>query len=219
MRILETKVFQFGELSDSAKEKAREWYRRCQDGDNFYAESVYEDAAQIADLMGLDIRTRRVNLRGGGTRYDPCIYYRGFSSQGDGACFEGAWRAGDVKVGGVKDYASQDAELHRIAKEFEDIAKAFPNGYFKVAHSGHYYHEHCTSFDFELSPDLDDDAGRTNEASIEEAEEALKEAAKDFMRWIYKSLEQAWEWENADEQVDESIIANECEFEEDGTRA
>ena len=50
------------------------------------------------------------------------------------------------------------------------------------------------------------------------SETDLTEAARDFMRWIYRQLEAAYEWENAVEQVDDSIRANEYEFTEDGER-
>ena len=215
MKTIQINIFQFSELSDSAKDKAREWYREGQQDDNYFSESVYEDAASIAALMGLDIRQRKAKLMGGGIRIAPSIFYMGFWSQGDGACFEGTWRADDVKVGGVIGYAPQDAELHRIAKEFEDVAAAFPAAYFKVEHYGHYYHENCTKFSFELWTG-DGDAQEPSDEAIAGAEDALEEAAKDFMRWIYKALEAAYDWDNADAQVDESIIANEYEFTEDG---
>lgn len=217
MKTISINIFQFGELSDEAKEKARGWYRRGNAGDNYFAESVYEDAASIADLMGLDIRQRKAKLMGGGIRMEPSIFYSGFCSQGDGACFEGTWRADNVKFGGDIT-APQDAELHRIAKEFEEVAKAFPNAFFSVKHSGHYYHENCTDFSFELFTGDGDDQG-PSEDTITEAEDALKEAVKDFMRWIYKALEAAYDGDNADAQVDENIIANEYEFTEDGERA
>lgn len=46
MKIIETVVYEFDELSDKAKEKAREWYR---DGalDYEWWESTYEDAERI----------------------------------------------------------------------------------------------------------------------------------------------------------------------------
>ena len=56
MKTIETTVCEFAELSESAKDKAREWYR---DGalDYDWWESTYEDAARIGlkiDGFGLD---------------------------------------------------------------------------------------------------------------------------------------------------------------------
>ena len=54
MRIIETKAFQYDELSDAAKEKARDWYRSASAGDDFWSESVLEDDAEVnAELESL----------------------------------------------------------------------------------------------------------------------------------------------------------------------
>lgn len=56
MKIIETKVYTFDELSDSAKEKAREWYRNnCLDYEWF--DLIYDDAKSIGlklTTFGLD---------------------------------------------------------------------------------------------------------------------------------------------------------------------
>jgi len=223
MRTIETTVFKFTELGDAAKEKAREWYRRGLDWDNYFAESVIEDAAQIAEMMGLDLRKRSVRLMGGGTRLKPAVYWSGFSSQGDGACFEGTWRASAVKPGAVAAHvgdSEQCQEVKRIAGEFEKLAKEFPEASFRVNHRGHYSHENCTEFNFNF-PDANDgeDWPEGSREQWQKACDHLEETAKDFMRWIYRQLETEYDYARSDEQVDESIIANEYEFTEDGERA
>lgn len=40
-----------------------------------------------------------------------------------------------------------------------------------------------------------------------------------FADWIYRQLETEYDYQNSDEQVDESIIANEYEFTEEGKPA
>src|SRR3954466_15035963 len=108
-------LYKFGELSEDAKEKARQWYREADDGDNFWSESVIEDAATIADLMGIDLRQRPVKLMNGGTRYEPAIYWSGFWTQGSGACFEGTYTYKKGSAKAVRDYAPKDEALHAIA--------------------------------------------------------------------------------------------------------
>ena len=83
-----TTVYQFPELSDAAKEKARSWYRELGPHDDWW-DAVYEDFERICDILGVRLKTRPVRLMGGGTREKPCIWFSGFWSQGDGACFEG----------------------------------------------------------------------------------------------------------------------------------
>lgn len=226
MRTKETTVYQFDELSDRAKERARDWYRNASANDfsDYQAESVLEDAARMADLLGINLRTRTVQLMGGGTRQEPQIYYSGFWSQGDGACFVGtyAYRKGSVKAiaseapaewkdqqtGEVKRDES-NAKLNRIAQELQ----ALQSQYFyrltaNVAHTGRYSHEHSTTIEV---------YNGENEAD-EQTSEALADLLRDFMRWIYRALEAEYEYQNSDETIDENIRANEYEFDEDGNR-
>lgn len=116
--IKETRVFQFSELSESAKQTALEAQARYE-SEVLDVECVYDDAATIADLFGLDLNTKNVKLMGGGTRLDPCIYYSGFSSQGDGACFEGCYEYAKGGLKAVKEYAPLDTELHRIVSDLQ----------------------------------------------------------------------------------------------------
>lgn len=229
MQIIETKIYTYNELSDKAEEKARDWFRESSAGDEFGADCVFEDAADIADMLGIDIRQTRIKRLAdykGAPEYKPTIYYSGFSSQGDGACFEGTWRAKDVKLGKVQDHAPTDVELHRIAAEFERLALLCPDGRFSVKHRGHYYHKYCTDFEFDnLIPEYDDDTARSTaewaaiEAKYKSVEDDLKESARDFMEWIYRQLEKEYDYQNSDEVVAENIVANEYEFTVDGVRA
>ena len=85
-KIVETTVFRFDELSDDAKDYARAWYRGVAFDDDWY-EFVIEDFERICAIFGVRLKSDAVRLYGGGTRQKPRIYFSGFSSQGDGACF------------------------------------------------------------------------------------------------------------------------------------
>ena len=205
MTILEREVFTYSELSESAQENAREWYRKCSAGDNFYAECVYEDASQIADLMGIDLCQTRTNT---GT-YKPTIYYSGFWSQGDGASYECQYKYKPGALKAVTAYAPKDTELHRIAKALQDIQKRY--FYNLVANSrviGNYCHSGCMRVSVEHSDDPYRD--------ISDAEDDITQALRDFADWIYSQLEKAYDWENSDEQIAETILCNEYEFTEYG---
>ena len=205
MRTIQTTVYSFDELSDAAKDKARDWYLKSGADDNFFAECVTDDAAEIAELFGLDIRKTRTD----GT---PTVYWSGFSSQGDGACFEGryAYKAGGLKA--VKECAPLDANLHAIVERLQAIqARHFYKFTASTRHSGHYYHSRCMSVDVTHADDQYRDIGT--------AENDISDALRDFADWIYDRLEEAYDWANADDQVDESILANDYEFTADGERA
>ena len=193
MRTEALHIYTYEELSDEAKAKARDWYRK--NDDNEYSEFVIDDAKEVAALMGWEIDK---------------IYWSGFSYQGDGACFEGIMRYNKRCAKLVKAHTN-DEELNRIAKAWQSLQRR--NFYAleaSVKHRGHYYHEMCTVFDCEDT--------RSNYGWMQnpEAEDDIKEIARDFMRWIYKRLEAEYEYSVSDEVVAENIIANGYEFTEDG---
>lgn len=200
MRKICTEVFKYSELSDAAKENARNWWRDASAGDSYFAEHIIGDAKTIAALMGWDIEN---------------IWYSGFSFQGDGACFTGSMEYKKGCAKNVKAYAPQDVELHRIATTWQELQrKRFYSLYVKVAHSGRYSNEYSVSFACEDSRDvyghLDDEDGAVHVA--------VAEIGRDFMHWIYKGLETAYDYANSDDVVAENIEANGYEFTADGKR-
>ena len=86
-RTIEKTVFTFDELDESAKERARDWWRNSTDESDFSA--TLEDVEQVAAILGIEFATRPVKLMGGGTRNESLIYYSVSYSQGDGASFQG----------------------------------------------------------------------------------------------------------------------------------
>ena len=203
-------LYKFSELSPEAQQHALEKQAQYE-AENFDLEFVYDDAATIADLFSLDIRQTRKTRMNGEHYYEPTIYYSGFSSQGDGACFEGSYsyKAGALKA--VKDYAGQDERLHRIVKALQDIQrKNFYQLTAKCKHSGHYYHSGCMSVDVERSDDKEMTA---------DAEETVKECLRDFADWIYKQLENEYDYRTGEEACREAIEANDYEFTEKGEMA
>jgi len=218
MRIVETKVYKFDELSDKAKEKARTWWREGSWDDTFWSESVIEDAERIAECFGLDLKQNAIPLHSGKTRMEPAIHWSGFCSQSDGASFEGTLRPRADAIAALKDYAPKDEKLASIAASVQALHVA--TGGLLVAvirqHDNRYSHEHTMGFDFEY-PDEEDESPLPDIVK-NESEELATEAMRDFARWIYRTLGKEYEWQNADEQVDDTIRANEYEFEEDGSR-
>src|SRR5690606_22859639 len=75
-------------------------------------------------------------------------------------------------------------------------------------HSGHYNHSGCMDVDVEHTDDRYRDIG--------DAEQDLRDALRCFADWIYDRLESEHDWPTDDEQVDESIRANEYEFTAEG---
>lgn len=208
MRVIETNAYTYDELSDEAKEKAREWYRSATASDDFFSECVFDNAATVADLMGIDLCWTRPGNPA--NPYKQTIYYSGFYSQGDGACFECTYqyKAGAGKA--VAAHAPEDEELQRIAEALQTLQKRY---FYKLRgstkHRGHYYNSR--SMDIALWHV--DDEYRT----IPEHDD-FDELMRDFADWIYKELERSYDDQNSDDFVAETIISNEYEFDISGRR-
>jgi hypothetical protein len=195
MKRNKTVVYPFEELSEDAKESAINSLRDINVGHDWW-DSVEDDAKIIAALMGIDIDN---------------IYFSGFASKGDGACFEGSYEYKKNSVAAVKSHAPQDKELHRIVNELLSLQKkCFFQIRANVKHSGHRF---CTdiSVDFEsyvtgndyYNPDIETD---------------VIEVLRDYMLWIYKRLEAEYDYLVSDAAIEETIKANEYEFTIDGEK-
>lgn len=195
MRTETIKILKFDELSDKAKEVARNWYRESSSDDQWW-DCVFEDSKEVAKLIGIDIVD---------------IYFSGFSSQGDGACFTGSYKYLKGSVKSVKDYAPNEQEVHRIALALQKAQQPYLYQLEATStHYGRYNHSGCMNVEVSHSESLYRDIG--------DSEDDIRTALRDFADWIYKKLEDDYNYQNADDQVDESITANEYEFHEDGTR-
>jgi len=207
-------LYEYDELGERAKEAAREWLRGLTFTDNNDWDHVFEDAVEIGRILGIDIATHSVELMGGKTRQAPTIYFSGFSSQGDGACFEGdyAYAKGSVKA--IKDYAPQDTELHRIAQELFEIQKRHQYGLTaRIRVSGRHSHSGT------MSVEVDHTSSAGNYVAVTpDTDSELTQLMRDFADWIYKSLETEHRYQTSDEAIEEAIRANEYTFTENGER-
>lgn len=193
---IKTEVFTFDELTDEAKEKARDWYR---EGalDYEWWDGVYETAKTAGACLGIDVDQ---------------IYFRGFWSQGDGACFTGrySYRKGWRKALKAEFGAEALAKLTTIGEALQAVQRvAFYKLAASVTHTGWGSAEYDTTIDVDAR-DVPD--------GLPVDEDDVKDALREFMRWTYRQLESEYDWLTSNEQVDESIRANEYTFTEGGAR-
>ena len=216
MRIIETKVYTFDELSDRAKEKARDWYRETSAGDNFWAEPVTEDFVEVLKACGFDIATIQ------GRRSEPAIYWE---LNPDNAGFDASWRASDVNVDpiiadrplsyrdteGKEQRCEGNARLVSILERIKKLAHDRRNAYGSVSTSRRSVNIGETEWTDESCDNLECDcAARADE---------FREIVTDLAHYFAVALSATYEYENSDEAIDETILANEYEFTEDGERA
>lgn len=188
-RLHVTELFQFRELSPEAQKKALEENNQINVDFWEWDEAVKENAKERLESAGYN---------------SPRIFYSGFSSQGDGACF--TTESIDV---------AQLLKAAKIEKRFPLIAKYPYNITAHISHNAHYYYATSTSVDVQQVDYSDNEALALEiealTAFIEEEREKLGNA-------IYRELEAEYEYQTGDEAIAETLIANEYEFLESGRR-
>lgn len=197
MRTITQNVFQFSELSEKSKAVARASYVESMLSDSWY-EHVLSDAESVAHLLGF---------------YDFKVYFSGFYSQGDGACFTGRYSYEKGAPQKIASYAPEDKELLRISKALQAAQKKqFYAIKCEILHRGRYCHEKSMSFNFE-----DPRKGGWN--GIEDAiEKEFSECFEYFATWIYAQLEREYDHQTSDETVESLILANGFEYFENGVQ-
>ncbi len=207
-RTVVRQVYQFAELSDAAKETAREWFRGCIESDEL---TDYDDWTAIADILGVDFKQRSVKLYGGATRYDPDISWSLGYTQGDGASYDAHYKFAKQAPKKIREHAPIDAKLHAIADALAAVQKR--NGYALTAQT----HAHnVASYSMEVNVS---DSRKPNEDPAPEAEAEVTAQLRAFADWLYDQIRAQNDYLTSDSAVDESIEANAYDFEEDGTRA
>lgn len=136
------------------------------------------------------------------------IYFSGFCSQGDGACFEGR----------IFDWS----KFLPAVKMGELVDEARGNGISLTwKHQGHYYHEHCVSFDVSdlwiSNPHDEDkdllrfmawDATNPEGGQIYGRHEEIVEFLQYKMRALYSALEEEHDHRTSDEVTKEYILTD-----------
>lgn len=122
---------------------------------------------------------------------NPKVMFSGFASQGDGACFT----CSDIDFRLFLDGKYKDMEISA-----------------SISHNSHHYYATSTTVNLNIEGDgLGDD-------DFSEIEQVIKDEREKLGNEIYSSLEKEYEWRTNEEQIIETIEANEYEFTQDGKR-
>lgn len=111
MKQISVTVYQFDELNDKAKEKAREWYRSCITTDDFQptVDCLMDDVAKLG-FHNVD------------------MFWSVGYCQDDHAYLEGQWRASECwDYDKIKEEIQLEGFL-AIAKQFHDLSLLWPEG-------------------------------------------------------------------------------------------
>ena len=196
---IELKALPFDGLDAENQERAREWYLEDGPPDGWY-EWVFGDFARVCDRLGVQLRFHDERLIGGGTREEPNIYFDGFGTQRDSACYEGEWTFVEDAVERIESYAPEDGELHSIAGRLAQAQRENDGELYARVRSprGNYM-----TVDVEREDDREMAPG---------TEDAVIEALQDLGTWLFRSLEREYHDQLSNETVDETIRINEWLF-------
>ena len=142
------------------------------------------------------------------------LYFSGFCSQGDGACFVGSMSDGALK------YLD-----HHHKDQFPMIRELIEAGggvYAYCKHDGRYYHEYCTSFwtdsdrfvgilecPTEFQEQIAEQWDELLSKEMSDFEQAITDQWRVYMREAYASLEEEYDYLTSDDAVWDTIEANE----------
>ena len=193
MRTIETEIYKLSELSEDAQATALDQFREL---DYDWWEFVYDDAKTLGKILGVDIEN---------------IFFSGFSSQGDGACFEGKYEYSKGWKAKLLDYAPKDTELLDIGNMLQEAQRTiFYQGGASMQHRGHYMHPGCMAVTVDYGDSQSAESG---------PEEGIMQAIRELANWIYAKLKNEYGYQTSDDVLRENIEANEYEFEVNGTLA
>lgn len=197
MRTIQKTVYLFSELSDSAKEKARNWYRELGSSD---CDSVISDFEQVAAILGLHLDQTPIKTMSGKERLEPAVYYSVAHCQGDFAAFSGTWVYAKGSIKRIKEYAPEDEGLHVIAEQWANLQK---RNFYSLSARVSYHHYYGQRVDYTTV---------NNRYSSDDVLDDAHSLAKDLAAWLYRKLRDEVEYQNSDEAVDEAMEANDYEF-------
>lgn len=193
-------AYYYHELEGTPKDRARttltQWVT-----DFDWWEFVYELWGER--LLALGIDTTAHTSRGPAVNYS--IYFSGFWSQGDGACFTGTI---DLTT---------FMRAHKLARQYWPLYLAIKReGYTaSISHRGRYYHAYSTEFNFE---DLDY-YGHFSPMAREQIppfKAHVEEICRDYMKDLYHDLQKEYEYQTSDENLEEMAHVNEYVFDAAG---
>jgi hypothetical protein len=191
---IEKTVFAYSELSESAKERARAWWLEGYEGD---AEWIRDEVKEAAEMLGISLEERGK---------DTAVYWQAGHCQSDGASFAGSYRYRKGALSDIRAQYPKDETLQQIAK---DLQEAQRRAFWALTAS--ITSRRTTS----ISVDVSD--GRTRYGdTTPELEGAISEAMRDFQQWIYRLAIETHDFQTSDENIAESMAANEYRFDEHG---
>ena len=212
MKIINVEAFEYDELNDEAKAKARDWYKADDEGD-VTCWSIRTQFETDLESLGLE------NLK---------AWWSLNWCQGDGVAFEGDFDLGSFSIK-QRELCEEKHETKDVWGKFVHECTLSKDGMTRleklcgdeemevcchVKTVGRYTHWNSMEASIECYSDTTDEQDMLLEEVREDIAELLKSISKEFERIGYADVE----WHASDEAVSETINANEYLFTAEGCR-
>jgi hypothetical protein len=215
MRTITKNLYSFDELSPEAKERA------INDARQDEGRLGYEWWGGVYDCFKSDMKTHGIGV--------DKIYFSGFWSQGDGACFTGYIDLTTEQLLSAlpdqlrKDLITFNAKCRLLGYSPLDISYRA-----KIEHSGHYYHSGtmriASPYNVEIQESDVDESPLLDEMVMlrdaiddrNEYDDLALEIARGHADDLYRLLEQEYEYLTSEEFIAESLSNHDYEYDENG---
>lgn len=140
-------------------------------------ESVYDDFIAICDIIGFDVSSRD-------------IQFSGFWSQGDGASFTGSYSYRKQSAKRIREYATNDTELHAIADMLAELQRRnFYQLTASITRRGyHYSHSNTISAECEREG---------YQYPTSDSDDIVTDASRRLSDWLHSTLESEYEYQQS----------------------
>lgn len=177
MRTIDIKIdlYKFEELPQESKDRVQQKHAEYLYED--WYEYTYDYMKEIGHIIGIDIHN---------------IYFSGFWSQGDGACFIGNYSYNAGNLNKLKKNYSQETDIIEIADQLLQIQKKYNYRITSTIARNHSHYSHENSVNVESVKHNDEPISDNDDLKIEIQ-------MKKFMKIIYNKLEEQY---NAEISID-----------------
>lgn len=222
MELTEKEHFEFNELSDQAKERARyKWREHCLLDD--WWDHIYDDATAIGKLLGIEIGEQSNRTVSGRHINTPDISFDGLYDQDDNCSFSGViWihRMKEASARIFQETGSSNDRLIQLAEETEriynkatiawtarrlrgDESDTINDMRYDVSNHSHHFRSTVVAYE--------------EDSWHDEFTEAVQSLVTNFADWIYDRLKKEYEHLNSNEAIDEQIKESEKLFDVHGS--
>ncbi len=198
MRMILIPVYKYAELPENIKGAVREKWREWTTQDRWY-DQTYQHIQEVGEALGIEFDSKGVDR--------PAIYFSGFSSQGDGACFEGKYAYAKQAPKRIAELCGAESPMIDLATR---LAAAQKKHFYKITatvrHAGYYQNSANTAVDVEVN-------GNVAERDLEHS---IMMLLREFMDWSYSELENEYNYLTSDAEIEQQINDANHEFTADG---